>query len=334
MGAHVGALLPHHHGQQKDPINALPHTLPMPKNTNDQKRRVLWLRRTHTPAAIAAEMGLPLGTVKSITSRAGARENQRQREFFQLPPPMASTSTAIGVPKPLPPQSCPTGHTEIDAVLWLREVIDTGEPEHIERALEAAKRITTPAKELELLYATVLQATTGNTFMAALSSMGFADLEGRAKRVIERERRKRDAVARFGGSIDGEAVFAKTPQEQFCIDVLMFVPTIEKPWQRYDPDMAAAAFESEGDHAPHTLSDCIRELQYWDDLYGCRSAWENSGDHWPEVQAREDYLRWCMCRLRPVDKVEAVAVLDWAIERDALGWSEGPALLRNLVLNS
>jgi hypothetical protein len=52
--------------------------------------------------------------------------NERLRALFCLPPIKASTSTDMVVPE-LPAQEVVTGDKEIDAVLWLRSVIMTGQ---------------------------------------------------------------------------------------------------------------------------------------------------------------------------------------------------------------
>ena len=300
------------------------------RTQNNIATRVLALRRTHSAKAVADKLGIPLGTVKTISSRAGiTRNNERMREFFCLPEPAASACTEVAQPAALPEQVRVTGHKDVDAVLWLRSVVQTGDPDLIEKALEAAKRITTPAKDLELEYGAYLARTTGSSFVAALSSMGFANLEGHAKGVIERQRRQRDALARMGGTI--EAVFAITPQEQFCMDTLALVPKVEKPWKKHDPDLASAAFEQQTDLAPNTLDDCLHELKFWNDLYQLRSAFPDHGDHWPEVNARTDYLLWCMGRIKPKTRAEAKDVLAYLVQEDGLNWTGSDAILENLI---
>lgn len=292
--------------------------------------RVLAMRRHHSAKAVADALGLPLGSVKAITSRAGVtRNNQRQRTFFRLPEPVLSEGTEVAIPPPLPEQQAVTGDKDVDAMLWLRQVVETGDTDLIAKALEAAQRIRTPAKDLELRYGQYLMQTRGSSFFAAMGSMGFANLEGLAKGVIDRKRRQRDALARMGGSMD--AVFATTPQEQFCMDTLALVPTVEDPFKRHDPAQANAAFEQQADMAPHTLDDCLYELHYWRELDRLRGAWPNAGDHWPEVQAREDYLRWCMARIKPKTREEAKNVLRYLSETDSLGWKDTDPILENLI---
>lgn len=298
--------------------------------TADTVSRVLALRRAQSAKDVATALGLPIGTVKAICSRAGlTRSNPRLREFFQLPEPVASHCTEVAMPPDLPEQTTVTGDKDVDAMLWLRRVVETGDADLIAKALEAAKRITTPAKELELRYGRHLAATAGSSFFAALGSMNFANLEGHAKSVIERKRKQRDALARMGGTI--EAVFTNTPQEQFCMDTLALVPTVEQPWKKPHPDLACAAFEQQADLVPHTLDDCLYELKFWSDLYWLRSAFPDSGDHWPEVNARTDYLLWCMGRIKPKTRTEAKDVLAYLVQEDGLNWKEADTILENLI---
>ena len=120
--------------------------------TNEQREQVITLRRKHSLSEVASLAGLPLGTVKAIVSRSGLfTDNTRHRAMFTLPPLQSSGETLPAVQE-LPPQEVVTGDKEIDALLWLRLVIETGEPARIAQAKEAAGRITTPPGELEQRY--------------------------------------------------------------------------------------------------------------------------------------------------------------------------------------
>ncbi|HHQ4647050.1 RNA polymerase sigma factor [Aeromonas hydrophila] len=111
--------------------------------TNEQRELVLELRRRHSLSEVAEITGLPLGTVKSIISRSGLfADNPRHRAMFTLPPRQSSRGALPAVPE-LPPQQVVTGDKEIDALLWLRQVIETGDPGRIEQAKEAAGRLLT-----------------------------------------------------------------------------------------------------------------------------------------------------------------------------------------------
>ena len=291
------------------------------------RARVLELRRTHSAADVARQTGLPVGTVKAVCSRAGTtRDNSAARAFFALPPLALANTTAVTAPTPLPVQRNVTGNTDIDAMLWLREVVQTGDTALIGTAIEAAKRIKTPAKELEKRYGDYLmRASGGNTMQAVFGSIDFANLEELAKGVLDKQERRREAVARFGSEAD---VFADTAPELFCIDALAKLKRAGQ-FGEYPLQAACKAFEAYPDKRPHTLSDCLNELAFWDSLYRLRSAWQNSGDDIPQVSARRDYLRHCLSVLRCKGKDEAKAVLRYLVDQDMR--DDADPILENLI---
>ena len=313
-------------------IDALKPPVAKSRLSSEQRAQVLALRRTHSAAEVARQTGLPIGTVKALCSRAGTtRDNTAARAFFALPPLVQASTTAVTTPAALPVQRNVTGDTDTDAMLWLREVIETGDSELIATAMQAAERIKTPAKELERRYADYLaRASGGNTLTAMFGSMNFADLTGHAARVLDKQARQREAVARFGSEA---AVFAETATELFCINALAKVKTC-KQWRTYPLKGANAAFEARAAMRPHTLGDCLAELAYWNDLYRLRSAWPDAGDPLPQVQAREDYLHHCMGVLRIKDRGEAREVLRYLVSdhgRESVDEETTDLILANLV---
>ena len=289
---------------------------------------MLELRRSNSITEVARITGLVAGTVKAICSRAGAtRDNMAARAFFALPEPVLSEATAVAIPAQLPEPSNATGDPDLDSMLWLREVVATGDADLIAKALEAAERIKTPAKELEQRYGQYLAQKHGNTLIAAFGSMNFADLPLHASNVIDRQTRQREAVARFGSEI---AVHADQDTERFCIDTLINLEP-GGMFREYDTDDAVKAFEAEAAMRPHTLADCLHELDYWSALYTQRSAWQNSGDDIPQVRARRDYLTRCLSVLRPKSRDDAKAVLRHMAENEMFDLSETDAILENLI---
>lgn len=297
--------------------------------TQQQRAQVLELRRSNSLAEVARITCLSLGTVKTLCSRAGTtRDNMAARAFFALPPLVLADTTAVTEPAALPEQRAVSGDVDVDAMLWLREVCSTGDPALIAKALQAAQRIQTPAKELERRYGDYLARTTGNTLAAAFGSINFADLASHAKSVIGRQTRQREAVARFGSEA---AVRADQPTEQFCIDVLIDLEP-EGMFREYDTDAAVKAFEAEAAMRPHTLADCLHELDYWRDLYTQRYAFEQHSDNLPQVRARESYLHRCLSVLRPKSRDEAKLVLRHiADDKDSFGDEATDAILENLI---
>ena len=116
------------------------------------------------------------------------------------------------------------------------------------------------------------------------------------------------------------------------MDVLAPVPVASGAWGSIDQAQANAAFAQHPDMAPHTLADCLHELEYWDALYRLRHGWDNAGDELPEVYARRCYLdSHCLSTIRPKSRAEAIAVLRFMAKNEMFDRSETDAVLENLV---
>ena len=295
------------------------------------RAQVLALRRTQSARAVAQALNIPLGTVKAISSRAGiTRDNAKMRAFFRLPEIVASDCTALQPPVAPPQPVAVTGNKDLDAVLWLRQVVQTGDTALIAKAMQAAERIKTPAQELEKRYGDFLMRESGgNTMRAVFGSIGFADLKGLAERTLDKQARRREAIARYGSM---EGVFATLPQEQFCMDALALVPTSATSWYAFDQEQVNAAFAQQIDLVPHTLADCLYELDFWDAVYRLRNGWDNAGDDLPEVNARRRYIdSHCLATIRPKTRDEAKAVLRYMAAHEMFDRNETDAVLENLV---
>lgn len=297
-----------------------------PAVSTDTRRQVLELRRRHSLRAVAEQTGLPLGTVKTICSRSGAfRDNEAHRALFSLPPMRHSSQTLPAVPE-LPPQQRVTGDKEVDAVLWLRQVIGTGQAALIEKAMEGAKKIKTPLDQLEKRYAQILaSANPGNPF-ATFASFDFADLEGLAKKSIQKAARQHEARLRFGDDL-----FAETPAESFCITALHGVEPGRCGF--VDDCVADERFMQHPELLPRTLADCLREIAYWNDLGRLRYSVEMY-DGPPEAYARRCFAFRMLGRIRPRSKDEALSVLRWMLEdkQNNMGSDEDTdAILLNLI---
>ncbi|WP_280376300.1 hypothetical protein [Pseudomonas sp. BN515] len=214
---------------------------------------------------------------------------------------------------------------EVDAVLWLHSVINTGQPALISRAMEAAKRIKTPLQDLEKRYRSHLTATNPGNLFAAFSSFGFADLGGLAKKAIERSQRQAEGAARFGDSL-----FDDTPAEAFCIDALRGVEPGEFGF--LVKEEVAERFRGRPELMPYTLADCLQELSYWNQLYWLRNAVDTYGsDGAPEASAREWFVFGLMAEIRPRRKEEALAVFRYLMDSDRRDQVETNAILENLI---
>ncbi|HEX8615646.1 MAG TPA: hypothetical protein VF800_30560 [Telluria sp.] len=295
------------------------------QHSHEVKRRVLDLRRTHSLRQVAELAGLPLGTVKTICSRSGSfRDNLHHRSLFTLPPMKVSLNTGVSVPE-LPPQQVVTGDKEIDAVLWLREVIGTGQASLIEKAMQAAARLKSPLEEIEKRYSAYLHRTFPGNFGAVFASFGFADLAKLGERAVEKAALRREARARFGDSI-----YVETPAEQFCMDVMRGVDRGEHDW-KLDLKQVVSAFEQHPHLLPHTLSDCLHELGYWYSLSSLRYAFDTGCDPAIEVQARDDFLFLRLSTIRARNPAEAVAVFRHLANKGRMDRIGGDEILLNLI---
>nr|WP_326527943.1 hypothetical protein [Rhodoferax sp.] len=290
------------------------------------KAKVLELRRGHSLREVSSMSGLPLGTVKTICARSGAfKDNPRLRELFSLPAIQSSNSTALTV-HTLPPQEVVTGDKEIDAVLWLRSVIRTGQADLIDKAMEASKRIKTPLKELSERYLKHLVSKNPGNWTVAFQTFGFDDLEGLAHGSAKKATRQHEAIARFG-SIEG--LFADTPAEQFARDALAGLK-MKKDYGEYDYGQVDKRFQAHPDLMPNTLSDCLYELAYWHDLYVLRNAHDGC-DQGRDAYARECFAFRCLARIKPKTKAEAVAVFRYLADAERMDDKETEGILLNLI---
>lgn len=299
------------------------------KHPVSPREQVLELRRTHTLSQVAKMTGLPLGTVKTWCARSGAfKDNPRHRALFTLPAIRTSQTTALSVPE-LPPQTEVTGDKEVDAVLWLREVIKTGQETLIEKAMEAAKRMKTPLKDLEKRYLDHLTARNPSNWMVVFQTLGFADLQGLAKGSTTRATTQHEALSRFGST---ESLFANTPAEQFTIGALQGLKPDPKNHHSLNESKVDTRFNACAEQLPHTLSDCLVELAFWHDLYRLRNAVDRAaGDSLPEAYARERFAVRSLGRIRPQTKQEAVAVFRYLADSDRMDDSDTEGILLNLI---
>ncbi|HEX8542679.1 MAG TPA: hypothetical protein VF671_13340 [Pseudomonas sp.] len=294
--------------------------------SEDLRNQVIDLRRRHSLRAVATMTGLPLGTVKTLVSRSGAfRDNDQHRALFTLPTIRVSASTAPAV-QVLPSQQRVTGDKEVDALLWLRSVIATGQPGPIATALEAAKKIKTPLKELEGRYTAFLRLTNPDNPFATFSSIGFADLEALASKSVRDQALRVEGAARFGDSL-----FANTDAEVFCIKAMDGLQR-RGSMLDYDKDEVATRFHARPDLMPRTLTDCLCELKYWSHLYWLRNVVDIYGsDGPPESTARDWFVFGLLAEIRPRDKTEALAVFRYLVASERDGMAESESILCNLI---
>lgn len=253
-----------------------------------------------------------------------AQDNAAMRALLTLPPISESASRGLAVPEE-PPKREHTGDPEVDAVLWLREVIKTGNEALINKAMESAKLIKTPLKVLGDRYARLISQKTGSPMHGALASIGFEDLQSLAKSSIEKARRRHEALSRFGTD---KALFAITAAGTLAKKALRGLKP--KNMGFYDMMEVSPRMRVRPELAPATLDDCLYAQAYWDELYSLRNAF-SIGDAWHEEQAHDDFAFAEMAHIQPRSGAEALRVLDYMIEHDYMDRTETEAILRNLI---
>ncbi len=252
-------------------------------------------------------------------------DNMAHRALFTLPPirPSAETAPAVQV---LPEQKIVTGDKEVDAVLWLREVIKTGQAGPIATALDAAAKIKTPLKQIEQRYVDYVKRNSGGNPFAVMFSFGFADLEGLAKSSLATAALVSEAKARF----EGETIWEDTPAEQFCEKALKRCKGF-KDYINNDKAEVAKRFRKHADLMPHTLDDCLHEIAYWDRLYALRHAAGEWGDGMHEAIARDWFVQDLLSEIKPRNQHEALRVLDYAEQAESIEHDDLVAMARNLI---
>lgn len=294
--------------------------------TADQRQQVIDLRRRHSFREVARATGLKVGTIKAIVSRSGAfRDNVKHRAMFTLPP-IRVTDQALPSVQELPAQQWVTGDKEVDALLWLRSVIATGQAGAIATALEASKKIKTPLKELEKRYTDFLRLNNPGNPFATFASIGFGDLEPLANRSVIQHQRRVEAAARFGDDI-----WLDTQPEAFCLDTLRGLELVGR-FGDLDKAQVAERFKAFPALMPNTLYDCLHELAYWNQLYLLRNAIDRDASDGPrEASARDWFVFGLLAEIRPRDKQEALAVFRYMVDSDRDKMTESEAILCNLI---
>lgn len=281
----------------------------------EMKDNIIRLKRSGLGyKSISRETGVNINTVKSICRRSGLfRDNPEHRALFTIPEPKYCTElTTI---KPLPPQRVITGHKQTDAYLWVLEVIKTGEPVHIAAAEAALEKLTITPKEAQERY-TRYQQQNGAGWTSVFSTMWLDN----PQHFISNAKSQRDKSAKVRGAFGShEAVFDPVPAE--CL--------IESRYGPYQVIYCDFMLEGGGEFiytdvlpAPYTLSDVVREYQYWDwlssmrvaaykELHPDEYAWENS-----HIWHRENWLEKQLEIIRPISCEEALNVLKWYLENE------------------
>lgn len=99
-----------------------------------------------------------------------------------------------------------------------------------------------------------------------------------------------EGIRRFGVT-----VFAETQAELFSMRVLK--PLRATTVGELDKKEVARSFAANKEQLPATLSECRRELKYWNRLGEIRTASTPNYGHYPEIIARVDFVKTIMASL-------------------------------------
>ncbi|ELY2798340.1 helix-turn-helix domain-containing protein [Cronobacter dublinensis] len=278
-------------------------------------------------------------------------DNIEHKALFTIP-----TATHCAAPaniKPLPAQREITGHKQTDAYLWVMEVIRLNEPAHLDAAEEALKKIKITPKEAEQRYSRYLLANGANPFTAAFGTIGMGNPSQAIKNARENIKKAAAVRAIFGSY---EAALEDVEAERVIKSSSKFIDDYDWGWtpeelkdghigcdRKFEIDDQRRDYVDGYRDAlpePHTLSDVVRELIYWDWLYGVRrTAGSELGheydysEHHQSVYDRESYLEKMLATVQPVTRAEAMEVCRWFLDSEKSEHMDnnGAAVILNLV---
>lgn len=263
-------------------------------------------------------------------------DNPAHKALFTIP--AASQSQEIAVTKPLPEQQVITGHKQTDAYLWVLKVIQTNEPAYLQVAEDALAKLKITPKQTQERYSQYLMKQGVAPFQIAFSTMSMDNPAGYisgAKRAIESACKVRAQFGSYHAAMDnvpaedlmlvgevGEAysgywgwteqeIAEECVQGRRCEEINEQVKAISKGFVSQLP-------------APATLSDVVREFQYWDWLYSMRNSAEKElGYQYADggrahISDREDYLEPLLSTIKPVSRQEAIEVCNWVLDGERL----------------
>ncbi|MEG1112787.1 MAG: helix-turn-helix domain-containing protein [Hafnia sp.] len=297
--------------------------------TTEQKAEIIRLKRRGLGyGRIAGELGIKTTTVRAVCKRSGLfDDNPAHAALFTIPAPVHSSELATV--KPLPPQKVVTGHKQTDAYLWVLEVIKLNEPAHLAAAEDALSRLTINPKDAEKRYRDWLVINGTDLLKVAFGTL-FMDNPQHFLRLARSNIDSARQVRAHYGSYDAamEPVTAELLIDQSALlvdeDYGMTAEEAESGEMRGLRCLEVEDARSEAHSGfcdvlpdPHTLSDVVREFEYWNWLYEMRHTaskelgWQYGAEHRQEVCDREDWLDKKLITIRPRHQREAVDVLKW-----------------------
>ncbi|MDK1241283.1 helix-turn-helix domain-containing protein [Cronobacter sakazakii] len=278
-------------------------------------------------------------------------DNIEHKALFTIP--TATHSAAPANIKSLPAQREITGHKQTDAYLWVLEVIRLNEPAHLDAAAAALEKITITPKEAQKRYSRYLLANGGNPFTTAFSTFGMESPANAIRAARENIKKAAEVRAIFGSY---EAALEDVEAERLIKSSPKFIDDYDWGWTaeeieagRINGSRMFEIDEQRRDYVegyrdtlpePHTLSDVVREIIYWDWLYRVRSTAGSElgheygySEHHQSVYDRERHLEELLAAIKPATRAEAVEVCLWFLKSGKADHmkDDGAAIILNLV---
>lgn len=292
--------------------------------TEETRQKVIELKRGHSYAEVAKLLGISVSSCKAIVIKAGANnDNPHHAALFKLPEPVKqkqSTEVAVQVRPPLPRD---TGHQDLNSLLYIREIIKTGDLDLIEQARKAFALIENP-KRLENIYSDWLIKNDGSMF-STFASWDCSDIESLIKKTLETKSYALEAAKLFDLNANPDML---TEADNVVASILK--PLKPENAGLYDDDAIAKLFKQRPDVMPHNLTQCLSELAFWNHLYHIRHSL-GFIDSPPESFSRECFIRELLTEIRPRDKEEALMVANYAETLEGFDDSYPWRLMRNLA---
>lgn len=278
-------------------------------------------------------------------------DNNEHKALFTIP--TAAHSSALANIKPLPEQRRITGHKQTDAYLWVLEVIRLNEPAHLDAAEAALEKIKISPKEAEERYSRYLLANGGDPFLVAFGTIGMDNPARAIQNARENIKKAAGVRATFGSyeaaldDVEADRLIKSSPN--FIDDYLWGWTAAEKKSGGINGSRMIEIDEQRCELVdgyrdvlpqPHTLSDVVREFQYWDWLYqerdcAARELGHEYGysEHHKSVHDRERYLEKLLETIKPVKRTEAIEVCRWFLDSEKVEYMDngGAAVILNLV---
>lgn len=300
--------------------------------TTEQKAKIIRLKhRGLGYGRIAGELGIKTTTVRAVCKRSGLfDDNPAHAALFTIPAPVYSSELATV--KPLPPQKVVTGHKQTDAYLWVLEVIKLNEPAHLAAAEEALQKLTIKPKDAEKRYRDWLVLNGTDLLNVAFGTLFMDNPQhflNRARSNIDSARQVRAHYGSYDAALEPVAAELLIDQSALLVgdDFGMTeeeassgsISGTDRYFEVEDARKAAHNGFCDVLPDPHTLSDVVREFEYWNWLYEMRHTaskelgWEDGADQRQEISDREDWLDKKLITIRPRHQREAVDVLKWLL---------------------